>query len=369
MNQTEDKIFIKENIIQTKEHLSPSGRYKIIIETYKTLTWNYTKGTIYSCSSSSLHWVGEIKRNFPQFPFLFFSRPEGQEYLISGKNFTSQTIINCETGHIYDNTDDPTSDPFCWSKIWQVDKNTLCVCGSYWGGTNIYSFFDFSNLNLGWKRLDVKSSKLQHYLPKYHYFLTNNDSSGENNYPDPMIENGIITFVVKETRIFGIGINSQGVKEIDMEINEYKDQEDLEEGFKIPFSRSKTYQIDMARMRYKRVDNHMELIEFWRDERQMELDGEVDQELPRSHRCNDIYNILDERLHSKYSIRSYPTTDERFKWNITLTPRHTRSYQYLIEFGEDENSEIVVKYFNWKFREQDKSLSIWDQNGIVNLLN
>jgi hypothetical protein len=372
MNPSEEQIFIKENMIQSKEYLSPSGRYKIIIETYETKmgTWNYTKGTIYSCSSSAQHWVGEIKRKFPHFPFLFFHRPDGQEYLISGRTFTSQTIINCETGHIYDNTEDLNRDPLCWNKMWQLDKNTICVCGSYLGVSepNIYSFFDFSNLNLGWKRLDVQRSDHQITLPNYHYFLTNNDSSDENNYPDPIIENGTITFIVKETRIFGIGINSHSIKEIDMEINSYKEQEDFEEGFKIPYSKSKTYQIDMARMRYRRVENHMELIEFWRDERQMELDGVGIPEYPRPQRCNDIYQMLDERLHTKYSIRYYPTSDERFKWNITLIPRHTRSYQYSIEFGEEENSEIIVKYFNWRYREQDKSLSIWDQNGIINLI-
>lgn len=378
-----EQVFIKENLIQTQEYLSPSKRYKLIVETYKTGkgTWNYTKGTIYS---SSNHWVGEIRRNYPHFPYLFFSKKDISgnyvEYLISGRDYTSQTIIHCETGHVYDNTDDKNKDPFCWSQMWQVDQNTLCVCGCYWGGSYIYSFFDFSNLNLGWKRLDVKCPNGLE-MPKYDYVLTNNDLVGQSNYPDPVIQNGNIIFTVKETRIFGIGINNRGVKEIDIEINDYKEQEDMEDGFKIPYSKSKTYQIDMVRMKYRRVDNHVELFEFWRDEKQMELDeigySDSDIQHTRSQRCNDIYERLVEKFMNKYHIRAYLTIDhqqisemskDRYKWNISIIPKHTRSYQYIVDFDDQKNTEIHVKYYNFKFKEQNRTVSIWDENGIVDLI-
>lgn len=369
MSQTE-QIYIKENLTQTKEYLSPTKRYKLIVESYKTCngTWDYTKGSIYSCSNN--HWVGEIRRNYPHFPHLFFVKKDISgnyvEYLISGRDYTSQTIINCENGHIYDNSEDPNRDTFCWSRVWQVDHNTICVLGCYCG-VYIYSFFDFSNLSLGWKKLDVICSDGSQ-MPKYDYMLTSNDLSGQDNYPDPTVENGTITFVVKETRIFGIGINARGVREIDMELYEYKDQEDMEEGLKIPYSTLKTYQIDMARMRYKRVGDHMELFEFWRDERQMALDDSFEPEVKRSKRCSDIYEMLIEKFMNKYHIRSYLTQNEEFKWNITVIPKYTRIFHYVIEFGDEDDTEIKVNYYNWKFREQDNSLSIWHQNGIVDLI-
>jgi hypothetical protein len=371
MSKSEEQIFIKDNIIQSQEYLSPSKRYKIIIETYKTGndTWNYTKGTIYSCSTN--HWVGEIRRNYPHLPHLFFSRSDIQgtttEYLISGRDYTSQTIINCETGHIYDNTDDKGKDPFCWSQMWQVDTNTLCVLGCYWGGSYVYSFFDFSNLNLGWKRLDVKRSNGLP-MPKYDYILTNNDLVGQKNYPDPIVENGSITFGLKETRIFGIGINSYEMKEIDMEINDYNDQENVDEGFKIPYSKFKTYEIDTVRMRYRRVDDHIELFEFWRDERQMEKDQSFDPEEPMSIRCKNIYNSLDKLIH-RYNIRCHTTSDDnQFKWNILVTPKYTRTFHYLIEFGDEINTEIRVNYYNFRFKEQNRILTVWDETGIIDLI-
>ena len=370
MSQTE-QIYIKENLIQTKEYISPSQRYKLIVETYKTGygTWDYTKGTIYSCSNN--HWVGEIRRNYPHFPHLFFTKKDISgnyvEYLISGRDYMSQTIINCENGHIYDNSEDPNKDPFCWNQMWQIDQNTICVLGCYWGGSYIYSFFDFSNLSIGWNNLDTICSNGSK-IPNYDYVLTNNDLSGHNNYPDPIVENGVITFIVKETRIFGVGINARGIKEIDMELGEYEDQEEMDEGLKIPYSKLKTYQIDMARMRYKRVADHMELFEFWRDERQMELDGSFDPEIQRSRRCNDIYEMLIDKFINRYNIKIYQSQNEEFKWNITLIPKYTRIFHYVIEFGDEDDTEIKVNYYNWKFREQDNSLSIWHQNGIVNLI-
>jgi hypothetical protein len=370
MSQTEEQIFIKENLTQTKEYISPSKRYKLVVETYKTGkgTWDYTKGSIYSCSTN--HWVGEVRRNYPHFPHLFFIRTNDQggitEYLISGRDYTSQTIINCENGHIYDNSNNENRDPFCWSQMWQVDRNTLCVLGCYWGGSYVYSFFDFSNLNLGWKCLDVRRPNGLP-MPTYDYILTHNDLCGQDNYPDPIIENGTINFIVKETRIFGIGINSRCVKEIDMELGEYKYQEDMEEGFKIPYPSSKTYQIVMAQMRYQRIEDHMVMIEFWRSESQMESDGSFDPVIERSKRCSDIYEMLIDNFLDKYSIRSYLGRKE-FKWNISIIPKHTKSFEYLIEFDDEENTEIKVNYYNWRFREQDKSLSIWNQNGIVDLI-
>ena len=67
-----------------------------------------------------------------------------------------QTILDCETGQIYDNTDDPDADDFCWDEINQLDKNTIVVQGCYWGAGYEYKFFDFTNLSRGWPELKVE---------------------------------------------------------------------------------------------------------------------------------------------------------------------------------------------------------------------
>lgn len=142
--------YLEENVIKTEEHLH--GDYKLIIKTYDTKkisgrsTWDYTEGFIYFNNV----FVGSIKRNYSRFPFCFFGK-----YLISGRSYMRQTIIQCETGQIYDNTDDQEISDFCWSEISQLDENTLVVYGCVWGGSYEYCFFDVSDVEKGWPMLEV----------------------------------------------------------------------------------------------------------------------------------------------------------------------------------------------------------------------
>lgn len=376
MSEELDKIFIKQNLIDTSEHLSASGKYKLVIEKYKTTsnTWNYTKGTVYSTNTGE--WIGEIKRNYPIFPYLFFVK-KNTEYLISGRTYMSQTIINCNTGHVYDNTDDTESERFCWSQMWQVDESTLCVCGCFWGGPYMYSFYDFSNLSLGWKELNVKRiGNLP--MPKYDYILTNNDLIGQDNHPEPVIENGMITFIKKETRIFGIGVSSKEVRELDMEYEDYKKQKGEINGFTIPFAESKKYQLELAVMKYKRYGDDMVLFDFWRDERQMELDGNRDKEddyRNKSQRLDRIYKLIENKFkNGKYNIRYYNVYDYEngnlsvTKFRILLTLEDTRSIFYLFEFESNENTEIKVHYRNLCHPNQNSSVAFLNEDFIVNII-
>lgn len=188
-------LYQDENVTKTEEYLSPSTKYKLIINTYNTSkitnknTWEYTKGIIYNIDSLNI--VGFIKRNYSAFPFLFFVK-DGVEYLISGRSYMSQTILNCETGQIHDNTNDPDRSQFCWSEIIQVDENTVAVNGCFWGASYEYKFFDFTDISKGWDELEVSKNWTQF--------------GREENYLDCYCENGhivdkinnIITILHKE---------------------------------------------------------------------------------------------------------------------------------------------------------------------------
>jgi hypothetical protein len=278
---TEDEIYVSKNLIKTKEHLSPSGRFRLVVETYQTspTTWNYTKGIIYSNNQ----WVGEIRRNYPHFPFLFFRKNNGTEYLISGRTYLSQTIINCETGHVYDNTDGET-DHFCWSDIYQVNENTICVLGCVWGGSYFYQFYDMTNLNKGWPILHVNKELFGN--PEYDYILTNQDLIGQNNYPKPVIQNGIITFYVKETRVKGLGrLCYKSLKEneipidvqdyVEMEVSSYIDQLYNDKFWVVENYKKHMKIYDMVEMQFKRVKDEMVMFRFWRSREQKQIDASI----------------------------------------------------------------------------------------------
>src|ERR1700758_4295029 len=145
--------YLPENITKTSFRTSPSGKYAVIINTYNTSkisgknTWEYTQGEVYFGDRL----VGSIRRNYCEFPFLFFQRGD-HEWFISGSSYMNQTVIDCSTGEIYDRN----KDEFCWAKIYQLDENTLAVEGCYWGAGYETQFFDFTDPSKGWPELDVE---------------------------------------------------------------------------------------------------------------------------------------------------------------------------------------------------------------------
>ena len=191
--------YLEENVIKTTEHTHDN--YKLVIKTYDTKkvsgksTWDYTQGFIYNNDV----FVGSIKRNYGSFPFCFFNH-----YLVSGRNYQRQTIIDCDNGQIYDNTDDPDADDFCWSSIGQLDNRTLYVQGCYWGAGYEYKFFDVSDVSKGWPELKVeafisnkwydqclfetKESVENNVLTLQHYDYNDDDSEELCNEPNIIIK-------------------------------------------------------------------------------------------------------------------------------------------------------------------------------------
>jgi len=136
----------------SQEQISPSGRFKLIIRQYTTKKgcWHYSRGTVYRVSDNEQ--VCDIKRNYHHFSHSFVEKNK-QEYLITGRSYMSQTIINLDTGEEFEPTGKKQS--FCWAvaKL-SPDENILVVDGCEWAAPYEYRFFDFTNLTKGWKWLE-----------------------------------------------------------------------------------------------------------------------------------------------------------------------------------------------------------------------
>lgn len=141
---------------ETDEKLSPSGKYKLLIRSYSTSPgcWNHTRGTVTRVSDGTE--VCDIVRNY-SFTHSFVTKGD-VEYLITGRSYMSQTIINLETGQDMEPQDFHYEGfAFCWVRATLMgDEKTLLVDGCHWACPYEFRFHDFSAPeDKGWAPLPV----------------------------------------------------------------------------------------------------------------------------------------------------------------------------------------------------------------------
>jgi len=147
---------------KTEEELSPSGRFKLVIDYYATTPgcWNYSRGRVYRISDGNL--IADIKRNYSVFHHSFVVK-NGQEYLISGRSYMNQCIVNLDKGKEIEVSDEALmkmGTAFCWAAaVLSPDGNTLVVDGCHWACPYEYKFFDFSDPSKGWPELEIISKE------------------------------------------------------------------------------------------------------------------------------------------------------------------------------------------------------------------
>lgn len=145
----------EENLIETV--LSPSNRFKLTINYYKTKegSWNYTKGIISRISDGTI--IAEIPRNYPTFNHSFFSKDK-DEWFQSGRTYMSQCFVNLDTGKIYDNPDEQINYPTCWSQVETVNQSgtLLVISECIWGLPYNIMFHDFADPSKGWPIIPYK---------------------------------------------------------------------------------------------------------------------------------------------------------------------------------------------------------------------
>jgi len=154
----EEKFFTDDNecVDCRREKDSPSGRFHLLVRYYKTKEgcWSYSRGTVYRKDTGEE--VCDIKRNYSTFHHSFVEK-SGQEWLITGRSYMSQTIVNLDTGEEFEPDEDHYDGfAFCWASCSiSPDGNTLVVDGCHWACPYEFRFYDFTDPSKGWKQLEI----------------------------------------------------------------------------------------------------------------------------------------------------------------------------------------------------------------------
>ena len=139
---------------EPREVLSPSGRYRLVIRTYRTTPgrWSYSRGTVVRVADGGT--VCDLQRNLSTFHHSFVTK-DGREYLISGRSYMSQTIVDLDRGVEHEPEGDQyDGSAFCWASSYlSPDGNTLAVDGCIWACPYEIRFFDFTDPSRGWPEL------------------------------------------------------------------------------------------------------------------------------------------------------------------------------------------------------------------------
>jgi hypothetical protein len=161
----------------TKEELSPSGRHRLVMRYYDQGDgyWRYSRGTVYRVSDGAE--VADVKRNYSTFHHSFVTKGR-DEYLISGRSYMGQTVVNLETALELNDEAWKAEQGYCgfelcWAAHWlSPDGNTLVVNGCVWGGPYGFHFFDFTDPEKGWPQLeqdlDLDEGYGGHVAPDFH---------------------------------------------------------------------------------------------------------------------------------------------------------------------------------------------------------
>jgi hypothetical protein len=333
-----ETIFIPENKKSEKIHTSESEKYQLKIEVYKTgpKTWDYSKGIIYRVADNSI--VCELERNYGQFPFLFF-RKKDTEFLICGKSYMSQTIVDLSNGKTYDNTNDKYKDSWCWTEMHQLDENTLVVCGCYWGGPHHYRFYDMSDPSKGWNEVEMIP-----YIKNHGFEFCESDF---------IIKNGSAT-LVEEIEY----IKLPNGEEIDYALYD----EELPEisGAKIEPYKKKDFEIT-----FKRIDNQIIVESQWLSERKQKEVNETQKELDEflkekelSIQKDDFYLKLKMLFNDiNYDIDERSNhIDGQIHYFFIRECKYSHRY-YIIKFPflkiEDQKRILTFEYTDWNNNKDD----------------
>lgn len=144
------------------EILSPSGRYHLTVRRYATgpNTWSVSRGVVRRVADGKL--ICDITRNLHSFHHTFVTK-DGDEWLITGRSYMSQTLVNLDRGEEHEPPGDHhESTAFCWAKVMlSPDGRTLAVEGCHWACPYEYRFFDFSSPANGWPELTIEGGGIE----------------------------------------------------------------------------------------------------------------------------------------------------------------------------------------------------------------
>lgn len=164
-----DWCYSDDNAKKPIEHLSPSGRFKLVVTCHETSPgcWSYTKGVVSHAESGEI--IASIRRNYSSFPFAWLEEHvDRHEYLICGEDYQGQTFVQLDTGKVVNDRSvgAEMGHGFCWAGYRLLgDKKTLLVDGCYWACPYELKFFDVSDPMAGWPEINLPGN-LDHLDPE-----------------------------------------------------------------------------------------------------------------------------------------------------------------------------------------------------------
>ncbi len=129
---------------------SPSGRYQLAIHDLDRTS----RGVVTRVSDGAV--VCDLTRNYGMFHHTFVTKGD-REYLIAGRSYMCQTIVDLDRGAEYEPPgDQEDGGAFIWVTCFvSPDGNTLAVDGCVWACPYEVKFFDFTDPAAGWPELPI----------------------------------------------------------------------------------------------------------------------------------------------------------------------------------------------------------------------
>ncbi len=157
-----EQFFVPENhqAKHDEEHVSPSGKYKLTIQTYSTVkgSWYYTAGVVTEVATGEK--IAEVHRNYSSFWHLWLIQEE-KEYLLCGENYQGYGIIDpvAKTTEFYLPDAASEGHGFCFVDVRQTAPDRILVNGCYWACPFEVLTFDVSDpLTLPYPELDRREN-------------------------------------------------------------------------------------------------------------------------------------------------------------------------------------------------------------------
>jgi hypothetical protein len=146
-----EKFFIPENALPgVREDVSPSGRWKLVVTSYKTTpgAWSYTRGEVYDTTTGAK--VADVRRNYSCFWSLWAEdhAVTGDDYLLCGEDYQGYTVVNLTRGVQRSYIPDEAFEGHGWCPAdgEVVGHGTMLKLeGCYWACPYNYRILDFSS--------------------------------------------------------------------------------------------------------------------------------------------------------------------------------------------------------------------------------
>jgi hypothetical protein len=137
------------NARQPEEHLSPSGRYRLVVTRHPTQPgrWAYSRGVVHRRDRDEP--IAVVCRNYSHFPFAWVEghAATGRDYLVCGADYQGQTFIDLVDSSRRDHL--PAEAAQGWGFCWVAhhpspDGTRLAVEGCFWACPYEVVIYDLS---------------------------------------------------------------------------------------------------------------------------------------------------------------------------------------------------------------------------------